>query len=129
MVGVVRSGFVGAALKRDVVGRAITSSDVLIGAALVPSGEEVELVVVDCDGVLVSIGRGGSRSCVRMALDRGLRVFPSLGLLLRALAEGEVIGVLSRDGRRLGVPFGFAASTPVGVAGFLAEPANAPAPV
>lgn len=64
-----------------------------IGVAVVPSvlGGSV-VVVVDADGELFELFRGLTPRAVRWCIDRHLRVYPTLGLLVDAMKLDGVIG-------------------------------------
>lgn len=79
---------------RDGFGRLVGSGDLLIGAALVGVSDAAELVLVDVDGVLVSLAAGSRRELVRVCVSSAFRVYPCLGDLVFGLQAGVCVGIV-----------------------------------
>lgn len=80
---------------RDLLGRDVCSTSVLLGAALVGGELECELLMCDEFGRLWRVTGGTRRDLVRFCMARCLRVFSSLGSLVDSMQRGFVLGLLS----------------------------------
>lgn len=88
----------------------------IFGVALFDFEAGCYLVSVSCDGELMVFDVGTRRELVRRCLERGWRVYASLGLLVEALEAGLCFGVSPRLLRDIqGVPLG-SESAPYGEA-------------
>lgn len=89
----------------DMFGRDIVPTSVLVGVALIGTAEFSELVAVDVDGSLWSVGYGEARELVRRCIEGFARVYRSLGELVQALRAGHAVGLLVELAPFVGVPW------------------------
>lgn len=95
----------------DLLGRPVHSGSVLFGVALVgavgkpASACPADLVFIDTDGVIWLLDQGTRSALVRRSLASALRVYASLGELVRSVERGYCALVPAREAPFVGLPW------------------------